>query len=514
MFQRVSSFEKLINVPKTLLKFARKIDDFRQRKGICLAPRSPHVTRVEAVQLLVMSAQGEIYFQAVSTLSAGRQLAENHKLSKLSPQIDSQGIIRVGGRLKNVDMEFSVKHPYLIPQNHPLATSIISHSHSLTKHQGIHISHSAVIQAGFFLENGRQMIKSFISNCITCRKLRGATSTQLMADLPIERLDDIPIFSHIGLDVFGPFYVHDGRATRRTTATKKIWAIIFVCMPSRAIHLEPLHGLDTSSFRNAFNRFTALRGAVQTIRSDNGSNFLCAKKQMESLDIGKISAEIESKGIRWTLNPPHCSHQGGSWERKIGSVRRVLEATVVLTNNRFLSRDEFTTFLAESASIVNNTPLWATSTSPDDPTPLTPHMLLTMRTPNSPTYLDSFSDEDMLAYGQRRYRRVQYLSDQFWARWKTEYLHTLNIRHKWKTMKPCIASNDIVLIRDKNLPRNHWSMGRILSVRPSKDGLVRSAVLAIPPLSGKTLTRTVVRGITDLILLIPSESHPCFNSAQ
>ena len=513
-FKRVSSFTKLINIATILIKFARKIDRIRQRKGISLAPRSLQVTREEGIQLLVRVAQRECYSVAISVLTAGRQLVDNHKLAELSPQMDSQGIIHVGGRLKNVNIEFSVKHPYLIPGNHPLSISIISYFHDVNKHQGIHISHSAVIQAGFFLENGRRTIQQFISTCITCRKLRGATSTQIMADLPSERLENVPIFSHIGLDVFGPWYVHDGKATRRTSASKKIWALIIVCMPSRAIHLEPLHGMDTSSFRNALSRFMSIRGSVLTIRSDNGTNFLCAKKQIESLDIDKLSTELENRGIQWTLNPPHCSHHGGSWERKIGSVRRVLEATVVLTNNRFLSRDEFTTFLSESASIVNNTPLWATSTSPDDPTPITPNMLLTMRSPGPPTYLDSFSEDDMLAYGQRRYRRVLYLSDQFWLRWRTEYLHTLNARHKWKTKKPCIAPGDVVLIRDKNLPRNQWSMGRVINTRPSKDGLVRSVTILIPPLPGKKETRTVVRGITDLVLLIPSESHPCFNSAQ
>ena len=358
------------------------------------------------------------------------------------------------------------------------------------------------------------MIRNFINNCVTCRKLRGLTSIQLMADLPVERLEDVPIFSHIGLDVFGPWYIHEGRTTRRTSATKKIWAVIFVCMPSRAIHLEPLNGMDTSSFRNAFARFTALRGTVKTIRSDNGSNFLCARKQLESLNLDALTTDMEAEGIKWTLNPPYCSHQGGSWERKIGSVRRVLESTILLANNRFLSRDEFTTFLAESANVVNNTPLWCPSSSPDDPTPLTPDMLLKLRTPGSSVSQETFSEDDILAYGKRRYRRVQYLSDQFWLRWRTEYLRTLSFRHKWKTRNSCISAGDVVLVRDKNLPRNQWLMGRVISGKKSSDGLVRSATICVPPLQGRVQNRLLTRGITDLVLLIPSKSHKCYNSAD
>ena len=287
-----------------------------------------------------------------------------------------------------------------------------------------------------------------------------------------------------------------------------------MCLPSRAIHLEPLCGMDTSSFRNALNRFVAIRGSVRTIRSDNGSNFLCAKRQMESLDVEKLVSEMGFSGIQWTLNPPHSSHHGGSWERKIGSVRRVLEATVLLTHNRFLSRDEFATVLAEAANIVNNTPLWAVSANPDDPTPITPNMLITLRAPGVPAPLDRFSEEDLMAYGQRRFRRVQYLSDQFWHRWKTEYLSTLSSRHKWKTRTPCISVGDVVLVRDKNLSRNQWAVGRVSSVRPSQDGLVRSASVDLPPIPGRNQIRTLVRGITNLVLLVPSESHQCFNSAQ
>ena len=187
---------------------------------------------------------------------------------------------------------------------------------------------------------------------------------------------------------------------------------------------------------------------------------------------------------------------------------------MVLTSNRYLSRDEFITFLAESGSIVNNTPLWAVSSNPDDPTPITPNMLMTLRPPGGLPTTESFSEDDMLAYGPRRYRRVQYLSDQFWYRWKTEYLHTLNRRHKWTTKHPCISCGDVVLIKDKNLPRNRWSMGKVTSVRPSRDGLVRSVVLTIPPLPGNKGHRVIIRGVTDLVLLIPSDTHNCSNSAQ
>ena len=511
LFERVGNFSKLLRVCAIILKMRCKLDKIRQKSKasnmIPWVPRAPDISQGECLRFLIGCAQSEVLGSSLQIMAGGKSLPENHHLANLSPQLDSYGIMRVGGRLRHASVEFSVKHPYLIPEKHALALSIVSHFHGEIKHQGIHLSHSAVIQAGYFIENGRRMIRKFISDCIICRKLRADTCTQLMADLPSQRLEDVPIFSHIGIDVFGHWFVHDGRATRRTSANKKVWAVIFVCMPSRAIHLEPLCGMDTTSFRNALTRFMAIRGSVKTIRSDNAGNFLSVRKQMEELNMENISEDMTNKGIKWTLNPPRCSHQNGSIERKIQSVRRVLDTTIQMANQRYLSRDEFSTFLAVAADIVNRSPLWAVSNSPEDPTPISPQMLLTLRPPGEIAPVDTFTEEDALAYGQKRYRRVQFYSEQFWTRWRKEYLHTLHLRHKWKSTKPCIAVGDIVLIRDKNQARNQWPMGRVTATSPSQDGLVRTVTLVIPPLPGKSQTRSIVRGITDLILLIPAVSH-------
>ena len=260
-----------------------------------------------------------------------------------------------------------------------------------------------------------------------------------MADLPFDRLEATPPFLNIGIDIFGPFFIHDGIRTRSNKATKKIWAIIFVCLPSRAVHLEALPSMDTSSFRNALSRFMAIRGHCKIIRSDQGSNFICAKSQLETINYCQLSSELQSKGIQWILNPPGASHHGGSWERKIGSVRRVLEASIALMSHRGLSRDEFHTLLTESSAIVNNTPMYGVSSHPNDPSPLCPAMLLTLRESPNPPLLEDYSEHDVLSYGKRRYRHVQYLAEQFWQRWHREYLHTLTKRHKWKTPRACVT---------------------------------------------------------------------------
>jgi hypothetical protein len=180
---------------------------------------------------------------------------------------------------------------------------------------------------------------------------------------------------------------------------------------------------------------------------------------------------------------------------------------MLLAGPRGLSRDELATFLSEACSIVNQTPLHETSDDPNDPAPITPQMLLTLREPVASTDLEGFSDDDLLAYGKSRWRRTQYLVDQFWKRWRQDYLLEAKRRHKWTKSRPCATIGDLVLISDKNTPRNHWPTGKITTVNKSQDGLVRSVQVRLPTI-GKN-PRIVTRAITDLILLAPSASHSC-----
>ena len=92
-------------------------------------------------------------------------------------------------------------------------------------------------------------------------------------------------------------------------------------------------------------------------------------------------------------------------ERKIGSIRRVFEGCLAASGVKTLSYDELSTMMQISCSIVNNTPLASVSEDPNDPMPLTPAALLTLRESSSPP-LEYFQPADLLAYGKKRWRRV------------------------------------------------------------------------------------------------------------
>ena len=174
--------------------------------------------------------------------------------------LESDGILRVGGHLLKTKFPFSVKYPILLPKSHDASLAILKHYHEKSFHQGRLITRGALVDAGYYLIGGRQIIKKFLANCVICRKLRASSETQMMADLPSDRVETAAPFSNTGVDVCGPWTIYDGKSTRNRTGTKKVWVVLFTCLTSRAIHVESLSSLDTPTFINSLRRFIAIRG--------------------------------------------------------------------------------------------------------------------------------------------------------------------------------------------------------------------------------------------------------------
>ena len=186
---------------------------------------------------------------------------------------------------------------------------------------------------------------------------------------------------------------------------------MFTCLTTRAVHIETADTLDTDSFLNCLYRFMARRGEPRLVRSDNGSNFVGAerelRKEMESWNKERIQETMSQRGIRWLFNPPAASHMGGVWERQIRSVRRVLST---IMTEQVPTSEMLTTLLVIAEGIINNRPLTPASDDPNDLEPLTLNHLLIHRPASVPPGL--FNKNDLCC--RRKWRQVQYLADVFW----------------------------------------------------------------------------------------------------
>ncbi|XP_035854176.1 uncharacterized protein LOC118494390 [Sander lucioperca] len=134
------------------------------------------------------------------------------------------------------------------------------------------------------------------------------------------------------------------------------------------------------------------------------------------------------------------------------------------------------TFFYEAMSIVNSRPLTTDSINDSKSLePLTPNHLLTMKSSVPLPPPGKFVAEDV--YAKKRWRRVQYLTEQFWSRWKKEYLTNIILRQRWHSARRNVKVGDIVIVKEDEVPRNEWRIGRVLDVCKDEDGLVRKVTV-------------------------------------
>lgn len=105
----------------------------------------------------------------------------------------------------------------------------------------------------------------------------------------------------------------------------------------------------------------------------------------------------------------------------------------------------------------------------------------------------NFQDADK--YSRRRWRRVQHLANEFWCRWKKEFLQSLQLRQKWLRPQRDLRIDDIVLIKDDGLARNHWQLARVARTNGDEDGHVRTVqlILADPCITSEGVRTNPVR---------------------
>ena len=412
----------------------------------------------------------------VSTRESARQRNQTIKMSsclyRLDPFLDDDGLIRVGGRIKRANLPVATKHPVILPRKSPITDLLIKFYHAKVNHMGRGITQNELRQRGYWVVGGSSAVSNCISQCVTCRKLRRPLQSQKMADLPIDRVESSPPFSYCAVDFFGPFRIKERRSE------VKRYGVIFTCMASRSVHLETANSLNTSSFINALSRFLSRRGPVRQLRCDQGTNFVGAQNELktalEELDQEHLQEYLVENGCEWIpfqMNVPHSSHMGGVWERLIRTVRSALETLLVSAGTQ-LDDEAFRTLMTEVECMVNSRPLSVNNLNdPEAPEPLTPNHLLTLKQKVVLPPPGNFQRADL--YCRKWWRRVQYLANQFWARWRYEFLQNLQSRSKWMRPTRNLMVGDVVISKEDEGPRNQWPLAKVVEVYPSEDGYVR-----------------------------------------
>nr|CAH7748491.1 unnamed protein product [Callosobruchus chinensis] len=502
ILDRYSSLYRLQKIVAFCFRFTYNASNsFGERKsGAITVDEMNH-----ALLALVKLAQHQDFSQEINCLFEKKPLPKGSRLLNLDPFLDTNGYLRVGGRLSKSNLPFDTKHPLILGAKNKLTSLIIKNEHHRQLHAGYQ-SILSTLRQRFWPLGGRQTVRRAINKCLTCFRIKPNLLIRKMADLPAERVTQNRPFVVVGMDFAGPFSIKDGRLRNR--AIIKAYLCIFICFSTKAVHLEAVTDLSTDSFLNALNRFVARRGLPNVLYSDNATNFVGAHRKLSKVYdfLAKTSKDpavsefLLSNSMQWKFIPPRSPHHGGLWEAAVKRAKFHLDR--ILNNNCF-TFEQLATVFAQIEAIMNSRPLTPLSSDPSDLSVLTPgHFLI-----HYP--LLSVPQVDLTSVPSNRltqYEGLQKLMQTFWRRWKKDYLQQLQTRTKWlESNGTPIREGTLVFLADENTPPLHWKRGRVTKLHPGSDGIVRSVTL-------RTATGDTTRAVQKLAVLPVDEDDSCWKS--
>lgn len=471
VFERFSSYRKLLKrcaIYYRVLAICKK----RVRFEGSFAWKELRETEIRIIRYL----QSTVYAREIKALKTGEKL-NFCKILQLSPIFDCDGLVRVGGRLKNADhITYGKRHPILLPSYNHVTDLIIDECHKLNKHCGIQTTLS-ILRNKFWLMDGRNQVRRVIRRCITCFRANPVLGSCQMGELPKLRTQRERPFKNVGVDYCGPFLVKERIKNNRSTV--KVYVAIFICMVVKAVHFEVVYDLTSEAFIASLSNFVSRRGYPSTISSDNATNFKGANRELREVyellhsenHKSTVKSWCDQRNIEWIYIPPLAPNFGGLWESAVKMFKHHL---LRVAKNVLLSKDHFNSLVVGIEAIVNSRPITPLSNDPNDIQALTPgHFLIG-------DSLTCLPELDLLSTPTNRlslWQHVLKLKQDFWQQWNKEYLNTLNVRRKWREGNKNLEVGALVLLKESNLPTMQWAMGRITQVFPGKDGIVRTVTV-------------------------------------
>jgi len=272
-----SSLSKLESVLAWIFRFLINCNQTREKRKL----NNISINEIcYSRQLLIKTVQQNHFANELSALRANKPLKSNSSLLSLSPFVNNDGLLRVGGRIQNSQAEFDTRHPILLPGNSRLTRLIFEREHRRLLHAGPQALLYA-IRERYWPIKGRAMAKRIVHECMKCFRGNPKPLSQLMGQLPADRVTPKRPFFVTGIDFAGPIttLVNKGRGRR----TNKSYIALFVCFSTKAIHLEAVSDLSSNSFITALRRFAGRRGYPNRIICDNATNFVGARNQLKEI---------------------------------------------------------------------------------------------------------------------------------------------------------------------------------------------------------------------------------------
>lgn len=421
----------------------------------------------EAEKVILRKIQQAYWPNEINLLMGGKTLRTKHSknLISLGAYIAPDGLLRCHSRFSRTpEIPFEMKCPIILPNTHETTDAIVSSIHNKNHHFGTEAT-VARLRSKYWIIATRQAVKRVIKKCTYCIFLRSRPYNIPTGDLPDIRVTPTTKpFQHSGADVFGPFKIYSGTSKHK----RDVFVVIFTCLTSRAIYLRRLESLSSNEMMAAIQEVWTRRGPIQTMRSDNGRNFLgCANILTREFRQGLAS----QYGIKWIFIPAYTPQWGGAWERLIKDVKRAMKKAL---ENRVVYQRVFDCILYQTEDIINSRPLTHVPACPDDDVPITPNLLIKLHPGYS--FIDSKRIDEVSETDPRWFvKRAQEFSHKIATRWIKEYLPIIGKFSPTEGPVRDIKEGDFVTYCDPTTLPSKWQRGIVVKVYTGRDGLARVA---------------------------------------
>ncbi|GFS67445.1 integrase catalytic domain-containing protein [Trichonephila clavipes] len=283
-----NKYTKIIRMLSFIFRFIANCRGEKRRGPLDVQEiNQAEVTLIKIVQL-------QEFKKYIMSLKENNRVSAESLIKSLNPFLDKDGVLRVGGRLCNSDLNFECKFPVILPCNHKLTNLIVEYFYLKYFHLGPQALLYQVRQR-FWPLRGRNVCRKIVHDCLVCFKVKPITCEQIMGNLPKERVRKNFPFDCSGIDFIGPFWIKSNK--QRKSSLYKIYVSIFVCFVTKAVHFELVSDLTTQTFIASLKRFIARRGRPSLIFSDNGKTFIGANAELKRLYKLVINPDPELAGF-------------------------------------------------------------------------------------------------------------------------------------------------------------------------------------------------------------------------
>ena len=392
--------------------------------------------------------------------SQGTANMEEDRL-RLNLQRNKDGLLECRGRLPG-------PYPIYIPDATTFAEKFVQHAHKATLHGGVGLT-MAKIREEYWIPRLRRLAKKTIRQCYGCKRFQAvALAAPPPGLLPPERREGSSPFEVVGVDFAGPI-----KYRKSSRAEGKAYLVLYACSLTRALYLEILPNLETTTFMASLKRFIARRGRPSKIFSDNGRTFVGAAKLLKEIQKDEQMQDyLASEKITWRFNLSRAPWWGGQFERLVGLFKRAFYKVI---GGGMLTWSELSEVVLDVETHLNRRPLSYVEDDVQLPL-LTPSSFLFQRSISLPER-QLWKEEDYDLRKRERYLRT--CKDALWKRWTREYLAALRERHTHNipgTPRP-LNVGDVVIIRSEDKNRGKWPLGVVEELFERRDGKVRAVKL-------------------------------------